>query len=154
MVSVATSLDVPIKLLWPKALLNPSAGFMMLGLGDIVVPGLFVATSLRFDHVRGAGATPYFTACLAAYALGLSATMAVMHTFKAAQPALLYLRCGAVVCVNGEAKADDGVGFAARRASSRLFSRPSRAANSRRRGTGRTARRKRRREGRGRVRSL
>ncbi|KAH7009299.1 signal peptide peptidase-domain-containing protein [Microdochium trichocladiopsis] len=45
MVTVATKLDVPIKLVFqgPK---NAS----MLGLGDIVIPGIFIGLSLRFDH--------------------------------------------------------------------------------------------------------
>ncbi|KAK8061392.1 hypothetical protein PG994_007758 [Apiospora phragmitis] len=47
MVTVATKLDVPIKLVFdsPKA-----KGPSMLGLGDIVVPGMFVGLCLRFDH--------------------------------------------------------------------------------------------------------
>ncbi|KAL1682742.1 signal peptide peptidase-domain-containing protein [Schizophyllum commune] len=97
MVKVATSLDVPIKLLWPKSLAFSTArGFTMLGLGDVVIPGVFVALALRYDfhkagRPRGPYAKPYFTAALAAYVLGLATTMTVMHTFKAAQPALLYL---------------------------------------------------------------
>lgn len=100
MVKVATNLDVPIKLLWAKSLsFSPERGFTMLGLGDIVVPGMFVALALRYDQHRGAQrgqharySKPYFCAALAAYVAGLGATMAVMHVFKAAQPALLYLR--------------------------------------------------------------
>lgn len=47
MVTVATSLDVPIKLVFP---LNKSGGGgSMLGLGDIVLPGILVALALRFD---------------------------------------------------------------------------------------------------------
>lgn len=99
MVKVATNLDVPIKILWPKSLVFSTArGFTMLGLGDIVVPGMFVALALRYDQHRAAArgqhdrfAKPYFYAALAAYLAGLGATMAVMHVFKAAQPALLYL---------------------------------------------------------------
>jgi minor histocompatibility antigen H13 len=34
---------------------------------------------------------PFFYACFGAYILGLATTVAVMHVFKAAQPALLYL---------------------------------------------------------------
>jgi minor histocompatibility antigen H13 len=44
MVTVATSLDVPIKLVFPTA-----SGSSMLGLGDIVLPGILVALALRFD---------------------------------------------------------------------------------------------------------
>jgi hypothetical protein len=75
--------------------------FSLLGLGDIVIPGLFVAILLRFDAVQ-AGITglygeqrvfskPYFHWNIVFYALGLVVTLYVMHAFKAAQPALLYL---------------------------------------------------------------
>ena len=76
----------------------------MLGLGDIVVPGTFVSLALRYDHFRHTTAQqdkpfakPYFIASVVAYITGLATTMAVMHVFHAAQPALLYLRC-AILC--------------------------------------------------------
>lgn len=83
MVKVATSLDVPIKLLYPKSLVFSTArGFTMLGLGDIVVPGIFVALALRYDHHRAGGrgrySKPYFWAQMGAYGVGLGVTMAVM----------------------------------------------------------------------------
>ncbi|KAF7853244.1 hypothetical protein EAF04_010746 [Stromatinia cepivora] len=46
MVTVATSLDVPIKLVFPS---GESGRGSMLGLGDIVLPGILVALALRFD---------------------------------------------------------------------------------------------------------
>ncbi|THH08394.1 hypothetical protein EW146_g9008 [Bondarzewia mesenterica] len=98
MVKVATNLDVPIKLLWPKSVaFSTDRGFTMLGLGDVVIPGIFVALALRYDYDRYSRSSgrsftkPYFYATLAAYIAGLSTTMAVMHIFRAAQPALLYL---------------------------------------------------------------
>ncbi|KAI0066116.1 hypothetical protein BV25DRAFT_1498598 [Artomyces pyxidatus] len=99
MVSVATNLDVPMKILVPKSkAFSMDNGAMMLGLGDIVVPGIFAALALRYDYHRfliapsGAKFTkPYFYAALGAYVSGLACTMAVMHVFHAAQPALLYL---------------------------------------------------------------
>ncbi|KAI9463548.1 signal peptide peptidase-domain-containing protein [Lactarius psammicola] len=99
MVSVATSLDLPMKILWPKSIrFSLEHGTMMLGLGDIVVPGTFVSLALRYDHFRHTKAQqekpftkPYFIASVIAYVLGLSTTMVVMHVFHAAQPALLYL---------------------------------------------------------------
>lgn len=45
MVTVATKLDVPIKLVFE----GPQKA-SMLGLGDIVVPGMFIGICLRFDH--------------------------------------------------------------------------------------------------------
>lgn len=105
MVQVATSLDVPIKLLWPKSLfLAGERGYTMLGLGDVVIPGTFIALALRYDYHRHLSglpkvpvqqqvkfAKPYFHASLAAYILGLMTTMTAMHVFHTAQPALLYL---------------------------------------------------------------
>lgn len=101
MVSVAKNFDVPIKLLFPRsiaAIFNPTeeVKFCMLGLGDIVVPGVYVAFSRKFDlHLKEKKGTPtgmvYFHSSLVAYIIGLLTTMAVMHIWKAAQPALLYL---------------------------------------------------------------
>ena len=110
MVSVATSLDLPMKILWPKSTrLSLEHGTMMLGLGDIVVPGTFVSLALRYDHFRHTKAQeekpfakPYFTASVVAYVTGLATTMAVMHVFHAPQPALLYLRCANICHVRME----------------------------------------------------
>ena len=97
MVKVATKLDAPIKLLWPKSVWFASdRGFTMLGLGDVVVPGIFVALALRYDvYQERNGMGPrrvFFWASLTGYCLGLFTTITVMHVFRAAQPALLYIR--------------------------------------------------------------
>ncbi|KAG5652352.1 hypothetical protein H0H81_005329 [Sphagnurus paluster] len=108
MVKVATTLDVPIKLMWPKSLtFSDARGFTMLGLGDIVIPGTVIAFALRYDYHRasqsqsgspsGTFPKPYFYAVLTAYFLGLATTMFVMHTFAKAQPALLYLSPACIV---------------------------------------------------------
>ncbi|KAH0543192.1 hypothetical protein FGG08_002453 [Glutinoglossum americanum] len=50
MVTVAKSLDIPIKLLFPRPAdgdLEPSLA--MLGLGDIVLPGMMIGLALRYD---------------------------------------------------------------------------------------------------------
>eukprot|EP01127_Copromyxa_protea_P003137 TRINITY_DN13001_c0_g1_i1.p1 TRINITY_DN13001_c0_g1~~TRINITY_DN13001_c0_g1_i1.p1 ORF type:complete len:343 (-),score=90.40 TRINITY_DN13001_c0_g1_i1:38-985(-) len=97
MVTVAKSFDAPIKLLFPKTLWAAEYQFSMLGLGDIVIPGIFIALLLRYDSHRNAtlkktdGSTPYFNNTLVGYFVGLATTIFVMHTFQAAQPALLYL---------------------------------------------------------------
>ncbi|KAI4605942.1 hypothetical protein J4E83_010368 [Alternaria metachromatica] len=53
MVTVASSLDVPIKLMFPKpgTATTPSGknAAAMLGLGDIIIPGLMIGLALRFD---------------------------------------------------------------------------------------------------------
>lgn len=94
MVTVARSFDAPIKVLFPKDFMEHgvfATQHAMLGLGDIVLPGVLVALLLRFDVKYGRTSEPYFRATYIAYILGLVATIVIMHTFKAAQPALLYL---------------------------------------------------------------
>merc|ERR1711865_940453 len=86
----------------------PGPKFSMLGLGDIVIPGIFVALLLRFDIARYLAANPsakaedagegklpvsyvYFHVQMFVYSLSLIVTVAVMTFFQAAQPALLYI---------------------------------------------------------------
>uniref|UniRef100_A0A7E4W4S4 Minor histocompatibility antigen H13 n=1 Tax=Panagrellus redivivus TaxID=6233 RepID=A0A7E4W4S4_PANRE len=99
MTTVAKSVNAPILLMFPQDLIahgwREASKHGMLGLGDIVIPGIFIALLRRFD-AQVFEKTPtksryYFIATMTAYVLGLFATIAVMHVFKAAQPALLYL---------------------------------------------------------------
>ncbi|XP_062314663.1 minor histocompatibility antigen H13 isoform X1 [Osmerus eperlanus] len=94
MVTVAKSFEAPIKLVFPQDLLErglDASNFAMLGLGDIVIPGIFIALLLRFDVSLKKNSRTYFYASFLAYIFGLGLTIFVMHTFKHAQPALLYL---------------------------------------------------------------
>lgn len=106
MVTVAKSLDGPIKILFPHTLVpDPATGKLdmsLLGLGDIVIPGFFLALLLRFDahaanvpyfptNIHASFPKPYFHSGLLGYVIGLTTTLYVMIVFKAAQPALLYL---------------------------------------------------------------
>lgn len=98
MVSVAKQFDGPIKLIFPRFLGADSKNVSMLGLGDIVIPGLFVALTLRFDirkHPINAPLTnlsmPYFISTVISYILGLVSTIVALNVYNAAQPALLYL---------------------------------------------------------------
>lgn len=155
MVTVATTLDVPIKLLFPRPGMSPSGApaLAMLGLGDVVIPGLVIAMALRYDlwrsyekkrllnlanaekeqqstlvdddghdlkrrkkdlaakaketYVKVTGnwgerywtgdedgaefSKFYFYMSLGGYIVGMLTTLVVMHVFKHAQPALLYL---------------------------------------------------------------
>lgn len=106
MVTVAKNFDAPIKLLWPKNIFASKYEFALLGLGDIVIPGIFVALCLRFDHEKAGKpltkcsySKPYFWACYIFYILGLATTIFVMHHFKTAQPALLYLSPACIISV-------------------------------------------------------
>ncbi|XP_039276497.1 minor histocompatibility antigen H13 [Nilaparvata lugens] len=94
MVFVAKSFEAPIKLVFPQDILEKGIAannFAMLGLGDIVVPGIFIALLLRFDNSLQRNSKTYFYSTFIAYIAGLAVTMFVMHVFKHAQPALLYL---------------------------------------------------------------
>ena len=50
---MAKNFDAPIKLLFPRDLTpGVEKPFSMLGLGDIVIPGVFVALLLRYDALN------------------------------------------------------------------------------------------------------
>ena len=94
MVTVAKSFDAPIKLMFPLDFLDlgfSGSTHTMLGLGDIVVPGLLIALFCRYDNSLKAGSKFYFFTSLISYIFGMIVTVIILQTFQAAQPALLYL---------------------------------------------------------------
>lgn len=116
MVAVAKQFEGPIKLMFPRFVGADAKNLSMLGLGDIVIPGLFVALTLRFDTRKVKLDAPlpmnlpYFYTSMVAYVLGLVATTIALNVFNAAQPALLYLvpacliACVGVAVSKGEMK--------------------------------------------------
>ena len=93
MVTVAKSLDGPIKILFPRSLVKDAVtgriDMSLLGLGDIVLPGFFLALLLRFDahlakvpvfptNVHASFSKPYFHSGLLGYVAGLGTTLYVM----------------------------------------------------------------------------
>jgi minor histocompatibility antigen H13 len=98
MVSVAKGLNSPIKLMFP---ITPTLEkFSILGLGDMIIPGLFVAQCLKFDVDRFLKTKPksmngfnstYFNFAMIGYALSILTTFLFMVWFNHAQPALLYI---------------------------------------------------------------
>lgn len=149
MVTVAKSIDAPIKLVFPRpdSAVSDKPQYAMLGLGDVVLPGIMIGLALRFDlwifylrrqkRVQATGGSSevlerpkyfslagrwsdhfwshsffgrplwtshadkpeppftfpktYFKASLTGYILGMFTTLAIMHVWGHAQPALLYL---------------------------------------------------------------
>ena len=123
MVSVAKNIEGPVKLMFPKLKEaiekmkqekgedNEYAGkaydpreYNMIGLGDIVIPGIYVALMLRFDiylynkakkDISKFGFSfknmKYFLITFIFYNLGIIITLTSMYFFNHAQPALLYL---------------------------------------------------------------
>lgn len=130
MVSVASNLELPVKLVIPgapKDLLSLSeiAGVpvsllsvraSILGLGDIVVPSIFASLCLRFDHfkyyertgqtfhrLRCIGTPKYFVAAMLSYIGALVVTVLANHYSGHGQPALLYIVPSMILGVFGEA---------------------------------------------------
>ncbi|CAF1234432.1 unnamed protein product [Adineta steineri] len=95
MITVAKSFDAPIKLIFPQDLIEngifAANKFAMLGLGDIVVPGAFIALLLRYDMTRKPSSTRYFNVSFIAYVIALLITILILQIFKHGQPALLYI---------------------------------------------------------------
>ncbi|XP_076331641.1 signal peptide peptidase-like 3 isoform X1 [Tachypleus tridentatus] len=104
MVREAPKLSLPGKLVFPS--IHNTGHFSMLGLGDIVMPGLLLCFVLRYDAYKKTqlssaetGVPPpnqlnkisYFHCSLIGYFLGLLTATVSSEVFKAAQPALLYL---------------------------------------------------------------
>lgn len=84
--------SMPILLAIPRfnTLLPGSA---LLGLGDIVLPGLLLALAARWDYVQWGSLVEgkYYFGGVAAYAVGLLAANAAVYGMQQGQPALLYL---------------------------------------------------------------
>uniref|UniRef100_A0A914VA88 Signal peptide peptidase-like 3 n=1 Tax=Plectus sambesii TaxID=2011161 RepID=A0A914VA88_9BILA len=98
-------LPLPGKLVFPRP--HNSGHITMLGLGDIVMPGLLLCFVMRYDahkraqfvldglppppHISNLQRVSYFHCSLIGYFLGLLTATVSAEVFKAAQPALLYL---------------------------------------------------------------
>ena len=52
MMTVAKGMDMPMKILFPVNLPNGGRAMAMLGIGDIIIPGLIVSFCIRADYIR------------------------------------------------------------------------------------------------------
>lgn len=100
MVSVATKIDTPGKLLFPRDVSQMGTSgidypYAILGLGDICVPGIFVSIAqsldMKFAPDVPKSKQPYFRSSVLAYIASLFLCFFVNFQTNAAQPALLYL---------------------------------------------------------------
>lgn len=102
MVTVAKNLDIPIKIVFPY--LNAEGDFKtsMVGLGDLVIPGIFVSLCLKFDFDQAFAKNKaiksfteielnYFNLAFVGYVYGIIETFLAMYIFEHPQPALLFL---------------------------------------------------------------
>ncbi|EAY12621.1 Clan AD, family A22, presenilin-like aspartic peptidase [Trichomonas vaginalis G3] len=90
MTSVAQKLEGPVKLV-----INLHGhGNSVLGLGDLVLPGIFISTCSRFDHfikkVTGRR-SPYWFIAMVFYATAMGVTDYVCYKTRRGQPALLFI---------------------------------------------------------------
>mmetsp|Transcript_67679 Transcript_67679/g.180934 ORF Transcript_67679/g.180934 Transcript_67679/m.180934 type:complete len:211 (-) Transcript_67679:54-686(-) len=99
MVVVATGLNVPIKILVPLIYqTGVTTQFTLIGLGDIVLPGLLLCFSLRMDDAKGIPMRGgYFAATMVGYIVGLTICEIVVGTLHVAQPAMIYLVPGTLI---------------------------------------------------------
>jgi signal peptide peptidase-like protein 2B len=82
---------IPMLLVVPKVL-DWAGGVTLLGLGDVVLPGLLVSFSLRVDVIKGYGwRAGYFGYMVCGYAAGLALAIFASVVMRTGQPALLYL---------------------------------------------------------------
>lgn len=93
-VSIAKSFEAPIMLVFPQDWISngiSGSNFITLSLGDVIIPGTFIALLLRFDHSTERKSDIYFHSTLIAYFIGLTATIIHRIVFKDAHPVRLFL---------------------------------------------------------------
>ncbi|KAL5727490.1 Signal peptide peptidase-like 1 [Ranunculus cassubicifolius] len=104
---ITKKIELPVKIVFPRNLFGgnvpgSSADFMMLGLGDMAIPGMLLEFVLRFDHRRSRDSVnpldlsflrgqKYIWYALPGYAIGLILALATGTLTRAPQPALLFL---------------------------------------------------------------
>ncbi|XP_014497707.1 signal peptide peptidase-like 4 [Vigna radiata var. radiata] len=83
---------IPMLLKIPR-LFDPWGGYSIIGFGDIILPGLLVAFSLRYDWLAKKNLRDgYFVWAMTAYGLGLLITYMALNLMDGhGQPALLYI---------------------------------------------------------------
>ncbi|WOK94869.1 signal peptide peptidase-like 1 [Canna indica] len=106
---ITKKLELPVKLVFPRNLIsgqvNTGTGggeYMMLGLGDMAIPGMLLALVLCFDHRKtrdmaipleksSSKGSKYLWCALSGYAIGLVTALSAGILTQSPQPALLYL---------------------------------------------------------------
>ncbi|KAG4992697.1 hypothetical protein AAZX31_09G237400 [Glycine max] len=83
---------IPMLLKIPR-MFDPWGGYSIIGFGDIILPGLLVAFSLRYDWLAKKNLRDgYFLWAMTAYGLGLLITYVALNLMDGhGQPALLYI---------------------------------------------------------------
>ena len=124
MVVAATSIQIPIKIEFPILFSNnPIKNCMLLGLGDILLPGMIIKYSRRFDLLkkrmekkkvgvrkkRSKISFYYFNLLL--YFISVAAAMIMMFVFNHGQPVLFYISPIFIIGLMGKAYYDEVFGI-------------------------------------------
>ena len=97
MVVAATSIQIPIKIEFPILFSNnPIKNCMLLGLGDILLPGVVIKYCRRFDLIRQKigiklNGMSFYKFNMLLYYLSVALAMIMMFAFNHGQPVLFYL---------------------------------------------------------------
>lgn len=81
---------MPMLLVLPR-ILDWVGGVSMLGLGDIILPGLLLSFALRFDYSPKSLGENYYQSLCIGYAVGLGMANIAVTVMQTGQPALMYL---------------------------------------------------------------
>ena len=87
MIVVATSIDVPAKLVFPSW--NVFTSWSLIGLGDLFIPGFYISYVSRFGE--SVNSKLYYASHLCAYFLSILLCIFVISFGYGGQPALLYI---------------------------------------------------------------
>ena len=91
----ATTGVLPILMVVPAALSLKTYALFLIGLGDVIIPGLIVVTAIK--QARRFGSILMVFGVLSGYIAGIVFSVAVFHLTGAAQPATIYLIPGVVL---------------------------------------------------------
>jgi len=89
MAYVATNLNLPMKIICPTLTDSPLNSCSLLGLGDMALPGFFIAYCFYFDKIKNIKV--YHIVCILSYGFALILCLICLVFFNSAQPALLYI---------------------------------------------------------------
>ena len=112
MVVAATSIQIPIKIEFPILFSNnPIKNCMLLGLGDILLPGVVIKYCRRFDLIRQKikpklDGMSFYQFNMLLYFVSVALAMIMMFVFNHGQPVLFYISPIFIIGLMGKAYRD------------------------------------------------
>ena len=112
MVVSATSIQIPLKIEFPILFSNnPIRNCQLLGMGDILLPGIVIKYCRRFDLIRqkikpGFNGMSFYAFNMILYIVSVALAMIMMFVFNHAQPVLFYIGPIFIIGLMGKAYKD------------------------------------------------